>query len=498
MATKKHNKTKKKKKTFFKNYDLYSDKNPKDTVRIKYKTKSDVQKTIRKLERLYKKGKISHARNVQITNVMTQRLRVIKKRNPKIDKGRLSLSRKYFNKLKKRTKSNKKKSKRQKTKKGSRKSRRRKTRRRKTNRRSKRYRMQSLASLSSRRIVSKLKGGINERLDSVNTLNIPYVSKQTIIKQLLSDKEKIKEFVETKNRIERNDIFINNYIFNNQLDKVKIVLKYYSEYVNAQDHDLDTGLMRASSIGHIEIIELLINAGADVNAQNEESATALIEASYIHNNLEVIRLLINAGANVNAQDYDGNTPVIIASKRGNLGLLGLLINADANVNAQDYDGNTPVIIASKMGNIELLDLLINAGADPNIQNNYSDTALTNAIIINNTEMVKLLLKSGADPNIKNEDKNTAPLIKAIIMNNTEIVKLLLKSGADSNIKNKDKNTALILASRYNRIENVRLLLKGGANPNIKNKDKNTALTYASNNGHTEIVNLLRQAGAEFN
>ncbi len=104
----KSNKTKKKKKTYFKNYDLYSDKNPKDTVRIRYKTKSDVQKTIRKLERLYKTNKISHARNVQITNIMTQRLRVIKKRNPKIDKGRFALSKKYFNKLKKRTKTNKK------------------------------------------------------------------------------------------------------------------------------------------------------------------------------------------------------------------------------------------------------------------------------------------------------------------------------------------------------------------------------------------------------
>ena len=87
MAKKKHNKTKTKKNTFFKNYDLYSDKNPKDTVRIKYKSKSDVQKTIRKLERLYKKGKISHARNVQITNVMTQRLRVIKKEILKLIKA---------------------------------------------------------------------------------------------------------------------------------------------------------------------------------------------------------------------------------------------------------------------------------------------------------------------------------------------------------------------------------------------------------------------------
>ena len=100
-------KTKKKKKTYFKKYDLYSDANPKDTVRIRYKTKTDVRNTIRRLERLYKKKKITHARNVQIVNVMTQRLKVIKKRNPKIDKGRYSISKKYFEKLKKRTKSRK-------------------------------------------------------------------------------------------------------------------------------------------------------------------------------------------------------------------------------------------------------------------------------------------------------------------------------------------------------------------------------------------------------
>ena len=102
-------KTKKKKKTYFKNYDLYSDANPKDTVRIRYKTKTDVRNTIRRLEKLYKKKKITHARNVQIVNIMTQRLKVIKKRNPKIDKGRYSISKKYFEKLKKRTKSRKKK-----------------------------------------------------------------------------------------------------------------------------------------------------------------------------------------------------------------------------------------------------------------------------------------------------------------------------------------------------------------------------------------------------
>ena len=68
--------TKKKKDLFFEKYDLYSDANPKDTIRIKYKTLQDVKDTINKLEKLYKSGE---------------------------DK-RYKLSLKYFNFLKKRTK----------------------------------------------------------------------------------------------------------------------------------------------------------------------------------------------------------------------------------------------------------------------------------------------------------------------------------------------------------------------------------------------------------
>ena len=93
------NRTKKKENTFFKNYDLYSDANPKDTIRIKYKTIQDVKDTINKIEKLYKSDKITHSRAVQIINVMTQRLRVI---DPK--DNRHKLSKRYFDFLKERTK----------------------------------------------------------------------------------------------------------------------------------------------------------------------------------------------------------------------------------------------------------------------------------------------------------------------------------------------------------------------------------------------------------
>lgn len=101
-ASPKRNRTGKKDKTYFENYDLYSDANPNDTVNIEYKTLKDVKETIKRLEKIYKSGSKPHRRIVQITNVMTQRLRVI---TEKTGKGfnRYNLSKRYFDFLKSRT-----------------------------------------------------------------------------------------------------------------------------------------------------------------------------------------------------------------------------------------------------------------------------------------------------------------------------------------------------------------------------------------------------------
>lgn len=88
-----------------KSFDVYVDKNPKDTIHIKYKTLDDVKNTIKKLERLYKTKKYSHKRIWQVAMIMKVRLEVIqKKTNTKDINKRVSLARKYYNFLKKRTK----------------------------------------------------------------------------------------------------------------------------------------------------------------------------------------------------------------------------------------------------------------------------------------------------------------------------------------------------------------------------------------------------------
>jgi hypothetical protein len=83
-----------------KSFDVYIDKNPKDTIYIKYKTLKDVKSTIKKLERLYKTKKYTHKRIWQVGMIMYVRLKVLKQSKPK----EYALSKKYFNFLRKRTK----------------------------------------------------------------------------------------------------------------------------------------------------------------------------------------------------------------------------------------------------------------------------------------------------------------------------------------------------------------------------------------------------------
>ena len=83
-----------------KSFDVYIDKNPKDTIHIKYTTVEDVENTINKLEKLYKNKKYTHKRIWQVGMIMYVRLKVLKKIKPK----QYSLANKYFIFLGKRTK----------------------------------------------------------------------------------------------------------------------------------------------------------------------------------------------------------------------------------------------------------------------------------------------------------------------------------------------------------------------------------------------------------
>ena len=83
-----------------KSFDVYIDKNPRDTINIKYTTIEDVKNTIDKLEKLYKSKKYTHKRIWQVGMIMYVRLKVLRNKKPK----QYALAKKYFTFLGKRTK----------------------------------------------------------------------------------------------------------------------------------------------------------------------------------------------------------------------------------------------------------------------------------------------------------------------------------------------------------------------------------------------------------
>ena len=97
--SKKYSKYKYNKGSKSKSFDVYLDKNPKDTIPIKYKTLADVKSTIKKLERLYKSKKYTHKRIWQVGMIMYVRLRAMKGKTKE-----KALAKKYYKFLGKRTK----------------------------------------------------------------------------------------------------------------------------------------------------------------------------------------------------------------------------------------------------------------------------------------------------------------------------------------------------------------------------------------------------------
>jgi len=99
--------------------------------------------------------------------------------------------------------------------------------------------------------------------------------------------------------------------------------------------------------GNIAMIELLLKAGADVNAADFSGITPLNMAAF-EGNATVVGILLAAGATVNTVGYrDKSTPLCVAASRGNLEVVKVLLAHGANANATNRDGKTPLQVAEE-------------------------------------------------------------------------------------------------------------------------------------------------------
>jgi ankyrin repeat protein len=246
-------------------------------------------------------------------------------------------------------------------------------------------------------------------------------------------------------------------VLKGHIEVVKILLKY-----NACIHDTNknkTPLLHAASK---EIIPLLLEAGADINAKDDRGYTVLYRRT-LANDIKALELLLSKGADIQCITKYGQSLLHAATSR--IDIMKLLIEKGIKVDTQDNNGKTPLykcveehIHAYKRAAVELL---LSAGADIHCINNDGESLLHAAIFT--IDIMELLIVKGIRLDTQDNNGKTA-LYKSVEenryghMHNT--IEVLLSAGArDLPIKdNNQPRTALDLAKsiNYSHIETLLL------------------------------------------
>jgi ankyrin repeat protein len=267
-----------------------------------------------------------------------------------------------------------------------------------------------------------------------------------------------------------------------------------SQDVNARGFDkMETSLHVASRHGHMDVTRLLLEHGADLEAQDDDKCTPLLLASR-REYVEVTRILLTYGADREARDSYVRTPLLLASMCGYVEVAGVLLEHGADKDAQDDRGWNPLMHASKMGHMEIVRALLKYGADMEARDMGGWTSLIHASKMGDVEIARVLLEQGADVNEQYKDRYT-PLHYASSLGRVAVAQLLLKHGADVKARNAHNQTPLHEAKGE---EIARLLIEHGADANALDTQNRTPLHQASDDGITEVARVLLEYGVDAN
>ena len=158
-------------------------------------------------------------------------------------------------------------------------------------------------------------------------------------------------------------------------------------------------------------------------------------------NVPMVTALLDAGAAIEAADEDGTTPLVWATWAGKWKTVRLLLTRKAGVNAHSLSGYTALHGAAREDNPDLVKLLLARGAFVNARDNYDSTPLHFAAFGGHTEIVRILLDHGGDIDARDRADDT-PLSIAGRYNHADCVKFLLARGASANTKTPADDTSL--------------------------------------------------------
>jgi ankyrin repeat protein len=333
---------------------------------------------------------------------------------------------------------------------------------------------------------------------------------------------------------------------------VSRLLIVYKADVNATDKDGKTPLWSAAAAGYTNLIELLLQNGANVNV-----GISPLLGAIMNNRYEVVPLLLAHGASPTASDLNGDDALDRAALQGSPALAELLLpyfkdtnstrylskafsaafkyghmdvaisisvsalrfesnsihqaafSGDADnvsaaissqpelLNAKDFLGLTPLHRAAQAGKDVVIKLLMSQGTAVDSTDQSDSTPLHWAVFSGQSNVVGTLIANRANLNAMNGGEMT-PLDLAIQQGFLSISKMLLEAGSDPNIAAKHGATALSIAVAAGNVEAVKLLLASHARSNINIGGDTLFHIWAETTANPGVADLLLASGCDVN
>ena len=259
---------------------------------------------------------------------------------------------------------------------------------------------------------------------------------------------------------------------------------------------------------YMKTIKALLNAGCNVNLCPDSNYSPLHVVANKWDSTMIIQLLIKAGADVNAiaaqkgpvvTKYQSPLNTALNRQKVNQGAVKLLIDAGANVNYKNLSGKTPLHIAVSKSEDICVRHLLKAGSDPNIADDDGNSPLWIAVSENNIKIAPLLLAYGGNVNFCNKPYRMSLLCKAAFHRYVKMVEILLDHDADVNTQTALGANALHYAVDEGDLRIIKMLLQ--KNCDMENislfKDlynPQTTFQIALGEGNEQVIKLLCEVG----